>query len=198
MSQYKMSLLQLTSALNNNPQLATALNYDAVVNYIGLIRCLKPSIALQQASYHRDPPDSLTVSIHEFLKVCLDISDDTAKLAWAVSRNLAWAFEGTDEDIDALQHKYIKLFMEHGLSRGISMSKPFSVYTLLLTVHVGLFNITPPTRVCIDPTCWSTTSGQHGRAQSTRTKRTQESSNQCVHTCIWSSTWLHDISLLSP
>ena len=49
-----MSLLQLASALNNNPQLATALNYDAVVNYIGLIRCLKPSIALQQASYHRD------------------------------------------------------------------------------------------------------------------------------------------------
>ena len=153
MSQYKMSLLQLASALNNNPQLATALNYDAVVNYIGLIRCLKPSIALQQTSYHRDPPDSLSVSIHEFLKVCLDISDDTAKLAWAVSRNLAWAFEGTDKDIDALQHKYIKLFMEHGLSRGISMSKPFSVYTLLLTFPVGLFNITPPTRVCIDPTC---------------------------------------------
>jgi CxC5 like cysteine cluster associated with KDZ transposases len=148
-----MSLLQLASALNNNPQLATALNYDAVVNYIGLIRCLKPSIALQEASYHCDPPDSLTVSIHEFLKVCLDISDDTAKLAWAVFRDLAWTFEGTDGDIDALQHKYIKLFMEHGLSRGISTSKPFPVYALLLTFHVGLFNITPPTRVCIDPTC---------------------------------------------
>jgi len=150
-----MSLLQLASALSNNPQLATALNYDAVVNYIGLIRCLKPSIvALQEASYHHDPPDSLTVSIHEFLKVCLDISDDTAKLAWAVFRDLAWTFEGTDGDIDALQHKYIKLFMEHGLSRGISTFYNSLVFLRLqLNYCIGIFNITPPTRVCIDPTC---------------------------------------------
>jgi len=70
----------------------------------------------------------------------LDISDDTAGLAWAVFCDL---FEGTDGDINSLQHKYIKLFMEHGLSCGISMSKPFPVYGLLLTFHVGLFNITP-------------------------------------------------------
>ena len=35
-----MSLLQLARTLNNNPQLAAVLNYDAIVDYIGLIRCL--------------------------------------------------------------------------------------------------------------------------------------------------------------
>ena len=80
----------------------------------------KPSIALQEALYHPGLPDFLMVSIHEFLKVCLDISDNTAKLVWAAFCDLAWAFEGTDEDMDALHHKYIKLFMEHGLSHGIS------------------------------------------------------------------------------
>jgi hypothetical protein len=125
-----------------------------IVNYIGLVRCLRPLIALQEALYHPGPPASLTVSIHEFLKVCLDISDDTAKLAWAAFHDLAWAFEGTEEYIDALHHKYIKLFMEHGLSHGISTFRTSLVFLRLqLNYCIGLFNITPPTRVCIDPLC---------------------------------------------
>ena len=123
-----MSSPQLPSILSVNQELSNALNYDAVVDYIGLVRCLKPLIALQEASYHSGPPNSLTVSIHEFLKVCLDISDDIAKLAWVAFRDLAWAFQGTDEDMDALHHKYIKLFMEHGLSRGISTFRTSLVF----------------------------------------------------------------------
>jgi CxC5 like cysteine cluster associated with KDZ transposases len=148
-----MSFLQLARILSDNQELS-ALNYDAIVDYIGLVRCLKPSIALQEASYHPGPPASLTASIHEFLKVCLDISDDTAKLAWTAFRDLAWAFEGTEGDIEALHHKYIRLFMEHGLSRGISTFHTSLVFLRLqLNCYIGLFNITPPTRVCIDPTC---------------------------------------------
>ena len=62
-----MSLLQLARTLNNNPQLAAALNYDAIVDYIGLIWCLKLAIALQEPSYHLDPPKSHIVhsQIHE-------------------------------------------------------------------------------------------------------------------------------------
>ena len=148
-----MSLLQLARTLNNNPQLAAVLNYDAIVDYIGLIRCLKPAIALQEPSYHLDPPKSLTVSIHEFMKVCLNISDDIAKLVWVLFRDLAWEFEGDEGDIDALHHKYINLFMEHGLSRGISTLMDNAVIQLQLTCSIGLFNIAPPTRTCIDPTC---------------------------------------------
>jgi hypothetical protein len=97
------------------------LSYNAVITYTDLIWFLKPTIALQEASHHDSPPECLTVLVHEFLKVCLDISDDTAKLVWAVFRDLAWADECTEGEIDALQHRYIKLFLEHGLSRGISM-----------------------------------------------------------------------------
>jgi len=147
-----MSFLQLASILSDNQELSSTLSYDAIVDFVGLVRCLKPSIALQEASYHSGPPASLTVSIHEFLKFCLNISDNTAKLAWAAFCELAWAFEGTEGDIDALHHKYIKLFMEHGLSHGISMFSAFLVFfRLQLNCCVGLFNITPPTRVCIAP-----------------------------------------------
>jgi hypothetical protein len=146
-----MSFLQLASILSDNQELSGTLSYDAIVDYIGLVRCLKPSIALQENLYNSGPPASLTVSIHEFLKVCLDILDD--KLAWVAFHNLAWAFEGTEEDIDALHHKYIKLFMEHGLSHGISMFHTFLVFVQLqLNYCIGLFNIFPPTCVCIDPT----------------------------------------------
>ena len=116
-----MDFAQLTTALNDNLELSAALGYNAVVKYIDLVRCLKPTIALQEASYHLNPPECLSVSIHEFLKICLDMSDDTSKLAWAIFRDLAWEFEGAEDEVDTLQHKYIKLFMEHGLSRGISM-----------------------------------------------------------------------------
>ena len=97
------------------------LQYIFIVDYIGLIRCLKSTIMLQEASYHLNPPKSLMVSIHEFTKVCLDISDDIAKLAWVIFHDLAWAFEGDEGDMDALHHRYINLFMEHSLSRSISM-----------------------------------------------------------------------------
>ena len=131
-----MNSLHLANILSNNQELSAALNYDAIVDYINLVRCLKPSIALQEASYHPGPPNSLTGSIHEFLKVCLDILDDTAKLAWAAFRDLAWAFEGTDEDMDALHHKYNKLFMEYGLSRDISTFYIFSTAAELLYRYI--------------------------------------------------------------
>ena len=57
-----MNSLHLANILSNNQELSAALNYDAVVDYINLVRCLKPSIALQEASYHPGPPNSLTVS----------------------------------------------------------------------------------------------------------------------------------------
>ena len=55
------------TALNGNSE---QLPYDALVKCIDLFRWSKAIIALQQASYHSDPPESLTASILEFLKVC--------------------------------------------------------------------------------------------------------------------------------
>jgi|SRR5882762_4573129 hypothetical protein len=117
-----MSFLQLASILSNKQELSGALNYDAIVDYIGFVQCLKPLIALLEALYHSGSSASLTVPIHNFLRVCLDISDDTAKLAWAAFCNLAWAFEGTEQDIDALQSNYL-----------------WSTVFLVVSVHSALF-----------------------------------------------------------
>jgi hypothetical protein len=37
-------------------------------------------------------------------------------------RDLACRFEGAANEVDALKHKYVKLFLDHGLLRGISTS----------------------------------------------------------------------------
>jgi hypothetical protein len=82
-----MSFITLMKSLNLcDPELSATLGYDAIVKYVDLVRCLKSTIALQEPSYHLDPPEALSASVHEFVKVCLDISDETAKLAWITLR----------------------------------------------------------------------------------------------------------------
>jgi hypothetical protein len=111
-----MSSPTLACVLVNHPELP---GFEDVIRYLDLIRCLKPTIAMQEALYHHGPPDTITVNIHEFLKICLDFSDE-AKLAWATLRRFAWDYNATEDEDDALRQKYVKLFMEHGLFRGIS------------------------------------------------------------------------------
>lgn len=117
-----MNFLELAEVLNSCPKLSAGLSFDDVVKYVDITRLLKPTISLMEASYHLDPPEYLTVATHEFLKVCLNISDETAKLAWATLRKLAWSFEATKLEVDAMRQKYAILFLEHGIPRGISKS----------------------------------------------------------------------------
>ena len=117
-----MDSFELIKAIESYPELSSVLNYKTLIDYVNLISYLKPNIALQQASYCLNPPDSLTVSIHKFIKVCLGMSDEAAKQSWTALWTLAWAHEVTEANEEALQHRYIGLFMEHGLSCGISES----------------------------------------------------------------------------
>jgi hypothetical protein len=100
------------------------LSFDDSIKYIELICCLKPTIELLQPASQTAPPDSLSYNIHDFLRVCLGLTDDVAKLAWTTLRELAWS-EGDSVDgcgNDATTYiKYAPLFLDHGLSRGISM-----------------------------------------------------------------------------
>ena len=75
--QFNMSFLQLQCQW----QFRTA----SVVKCIDLFQWSKPIIALQEASYHSDPPESLTASILEFLKVCLAISSASWLYILAIS-----------------------------------------------------------------------------------------------------------------
>ena len=119
-----MNLLNVANCLAKTPSLACALSFDDAIKYIELVRCLKPTIVLLQPSSRTMPPDTLSYSNHDFLKVCLRSTDEVAKLAWATLRDLAW--NESDHVYchgnDASMHiKYAPLFLNHGLSRGISM-----------------------------------------------------------------------------
>jgi hypothetical protein len=117
-----MSLSDLAHTLVYTPELASVLSFDAAVKYVDLVRCLKPSLRLLLLSYDRDTPPTLPVATHDYLKVCLGVTDDIAKLAWATFRHLAWDnSEVNSWEWNANAHvKYVCLFLEHGLSRGIS------------------------------------------------------------------------------
>ena len=53
--------LALAEVLVDCPELSTILSFEDVIRYVDLICCLKPLIAMQEASYHHDPPDTLSV-----------------------------------------------------------------------------------------------------------------------------------------
>jgi len=115
-----MKFSDLAKALEQYPALPLALDLHGILKFTDLVQCLKPTIALQEASYHTKPLESLTASVHEFFKVCLNITDDIAKIAWSALCIFAWDSKPTKAGLVGLQHKYIGDFMEHGLSRGIS------------------------------------------------------------------------------
>ncbi|KAJ7457135.1 hypothetical protein B0H11DRAFT_1738737 [Mycena galericulata] len=112
------------------------LDFSSTVQYIDLIQLLKPSLRWNQASYQVDPPDTLPVNIHNFLKICLNLADDVAKLAWEKLRVTAWSHYLSAVEELAARTKYMVLFLQHGLSRDI-----------------GIFSLEPLTRTCIDAGC---------------------------------------------
>jgi hypothetical protein len=118
-----MNFTYLARILVDTPELASVLTFDDAVKYVDLVRCLKPSLRLLQPSYDNRPPAALPNAPHDFLKVCLGVTDEVAKLAWATFRQLAWDNEDTNTwEWDASAHaKYAALFLEHGLIRGVSM-----------------------------------------------------------------------------
>ncbi|KAJ7480954.1 hypothetical protein FB451DRAFT_1447095, partial [Mycena latifolia] len=82
------------------------------------------------------PPPTLPVEVHEFLKDCFDLPDETGKLAWETFRVLAWSFDPTPEEQSANRIKHVRLFLRHGITRGLDV-----------------YSLCPPTRVCLDPSC---------------------------------------------
>ncbi|KAJ6477575.1 hypothetical protein C8R45DRAFT_833597 [Mycena sanguinolenta] len=95
------------------------LDFSSTVQYIELVRLLKPALRWTQASYQLGPPDILAFNVHDFLKSSLNLTDDLIKLAWSRLRDTAWSHDLTATEELAARTKYITLFLEHGLSRNI-------------------------------------------------------------------------------
>ncbi|KAJ6505901.1 hypothetical protein C8R47DRAFT_1192501 [Mycena vitilis] len=97
-----MDFQHICNALTQYPDVAAAFSHSNVVKYIELIALLKPTpvLAYLQPSHQESvPPPTLPVRVHEFLKDCFDLPDETAKLAWEArgtrtgqsqAKTLAW------------------------------------------------------------------------------------------------------------
>ncbi|KAJ7255485.1 hypothetical protein B0H12DRAFT_534610 [Mycena haematopus] len=134
-----MDFKHICDTLAQAPDLARAFSHKSVVNYIELIGLLKPTpiLAYLQPSHQQSvPPPTLPVRVHEFLKDCFELPDETAKLAWEAFRVLAWSFKPTHQEQLAHRIKHVKLFLEYGVSR-----------------ELGVYSLCPPTRICLNPGC---------------------------------------------
>jgi hypothetical protein len=99
-----MDFRHICDALAQSPELSRAFSHSSVVKYIELVALLRatPVLNYLQPSHQISvPPPTLPVRVHEFLKDCFDLPDETAKLAWEAFRVLAWAFEPTAEEQSA-------------------------------------------------------------------------------------------------
>ncbi|KAJ7085254.1 hypothetical protein C8R44DRAFT_821540, partial [Mycena epipterygia] len=131
--------------LRSSQEITRTFAHADVVKYIELIGLLKPTPALayiQPSHQPSAPPLTFSANVHEFLKASFDnVPDETAKLAWETFWDLAWSFKPTSEGQTATKKnsnhiKHVKLFLTHGLEH-----------------NIGVYSVSPPTRVCLDPAC---------------------------------------------
>jgi len=124
-----MDIFSLSKILSNNPELCSVFDYKAVQSYIELINLLKGKLQALQDSYQLGPPPRLSVNVHEFLKKCFSMSDYMGKLAWDSFQSFAWNTPFLDDvEEQAARSKHLKLFLDHGITRGIGKSIVSSLF----------------------------------------------------------------------
>ena len=136
-----MDISTLSKRFYNDPELCSIFDFTALVSYVEIISLLKPKLSTILPSNQLGPPPTLPVNIHTFLRYCFSMSDDMGKLAWERLGSYAWinSFQDVEEEHATMQ-KHARWFLQHG-------TKP--------TCQVGIYNLEPPTRVCLDPRCGS-------------------------------------------
>lgn len=121
-----MKLGTIAKLLADTPTLNAILDLDDIITYIDLVQLLKSDLSLWIGCHQTEPPERLPLAVHDFLKLCIGLLDDeVAKLTWTTLGPVAWEY-GYNEGLQNANRasiKYMRLFLEHGLCRGISKSK---------------------------------------------------------------------------
>lgn len=136
-----MDFLTIAKLFADSPELNAALDYESLNTYLDLVRLLKPDLVYSAKFSSNEPPERLPVSVHDFLKICVGLQDETAKLAWAVLRHLAWSMDSDPADFwktSCARTKYLKLFLEHGACRGLGKSSSVFFQLMLLNNIISL------------------------------------------------------------
>jgi len=119
-----------------NPCLTPVFDVDWLISFLHIVQLLKLTLRLYTRSDDKKPNEHLPVNIHKFLKVSPKLDDCEAKLAWESLCCVAWEMELTEEDLWSIGRRYLQLFLDHGISRG-----------------VAFYYLGPPTHVCLDSAC---------------------------------------------
>lgn len=141
-----MNLVKLSSILAESPDLASALDYDTLVNFVDLVGILKPTLTLLQPLQDTDPLEHLPINVHDFLKASLHLGDETVKLAWKCLARLAWSTQSGTSDEDFVRRagsQYLQMFLDHGLCRGIGAPGDLTINLFMLICHNSILQPLP-------------------------------------------------------
>jgi hypothetical protein len=128
--------MDISATFDKYPELCSVFSFKKLQTYFDLINLLRPKLEMIKPFHQLGPPDSLSVSVHEFLKASFAMLDHMGKLAWQEFRLLAWNTPFSDErEEEAAVRRHLKLFMVHGLPREISAFIPFLINRVLTDVY---------------------------------------------------------------
>lgn len=115
-------LSKLLSIVSDQPEVVDILDLDGCITFLELIQLLKPTLLLSQSIDEMGPLKCLPLNVHEFLKICLELNHEGTKTVWNAFRDLAWSLEVGKDDIESFGRRYMQLFLDHGVSRGIGVN----------------------------------------------------------------------------
>ena len=156
-----MNIITIATALTTYPGLDRALDLKQISVYIDLVHLLKPDLGRYAKYNGLEAPVQLPYNMHDFLKQCLGLHDKTTNQAWLALGSIAWGIDGNSEEFhrtSCVCMKYMKYFLQYGISWGIGTSKAFSMYPwcVLMVFLAAFHSISTPTQTCLDPKCQRT------------------------------------------
>ncbi|KAJ7731648.1 hypothetical protein B0H16DRAFT_1733211 [Mycena metata] len=104
-----MDFQKICDTLKSHPEVADTFTHSDVVNPHTKLLFLRLSRGM-------------------FLRASFQVDDETAKLAWAIFREIAWAFDPGPEEQKANRAKHVKLFLLYGVEQRIDY--PVTIFTL--------------------------------------------------------------------
>jgi len=142
-----MRLSALLKLVSSAPELEESLSVDQLHTLLDLVCLLKPTLSIIQPGCNpRSPPERLPINVHEFLRCCLGVDDETMKVAWRTLSRSAWGRDLGESFAAQLSGRYLQMFLDHGHSRGIGMIVFLFKDTRWLTIflfhqHIIIFTL---------------------------------------------------------
>ncbi|KIJ48945.1 hypothetical protein M422DRAFT_247321 [Sphaerobolus stellatus SS14] len=104
---------------------------NTLLSFIHIVRLLRPQIIHTLRSPSSNVPLLLPDNIHNFLRLALDLDENTVSVCWEVLRELIW-----DGDEVGNLDNVLALFLNYGPE-----------------LNIAAFDFYPPTRTCTQPDC---------------------------------------------